>query len=249
MLIITTGYWESVFLQCLELQIELEKIKYWDTEKEKLRDMDELFATAIYSQSGEEIYLKSKYADKEQGVYVDVGSYHPYRFSNTYWAYRMGWNGINIEPNVENFRLFEKLRPRDININCGISAVESCMRYYRYEEGAYNTFDENMRMHYAELNIPIKDVVSVKVQRLDNILRENGIRKIDFLDIDVEGAEMDVLESIDYSVDIQTILLEQGEATSLSDVINSKESHFLKEHGYEAVNRYRITTIYEKIKI
>lgn len=246
LIVVTTGYWESVLLQCLELDVDLEKIRCWNHENKKLSNLDEMYKIDSYSLNGEDIYLSQKFSNKKQGIYVDVGSFHPLRYSNTYWAYLRGWSGINIEPNTENYLLFEKLRPRDININCGISEEENILEYYRFEESALNTFCSDMANYYKDNGWKLKDTTHIKMKRLDNILNENNIKSIDFLDIDVEGMEMSILESIDYNIDIECILLEQGKLPSLLDVIESREGKFLNERGYSAVGRYGITTIFEK---
>lgn len=247
LIVITTGDWESVCMQCIELQVDLEKIRYWDAERKKLYSIDEMYMTNIYSQGGEDIYLANKFVNKEKGFYVDVGSFHPFRYSNTYWAYKRGWSGINIEPNRENFKFFEIMRSRDININCGISDIEGERKYYQFEESALNTFDCDTVKHYENTgHKQVNNSVKVKLRRLDNILKENKVKRIDFLDIDVEGTEMDVLKSIDFSVDIECILLEQGNVITFSDVMNSPEGKFLEEKGYHPVNRCGITTVFEK---
>lgn len=247
MILITTGYWENIFRVCMELGIAQNKVKYWDCKERKMFAYEEMYLNNIYSQNGEEIFLKEKFVNKEKGFYVDVGSFHPFYFSNTYWAYKRGWNGINIEPNIENFKLFELFRPKDININCGISEDEGIMKYYQFEEAALNTFNRDVVEFYENVrHKEVKEVLDVEVRRLDNILREKNIKKIDFLDIDVEGAEMDVLRTIDFNIDIESILLEQGRHASLQDILNSEENRFLRERGYEAINKCGITVIYEK---
>lgn len=147
-LLITTGYRESVFLQCFELGIPFSKIQCWSNESKRMLALEEMYFNKIYSQYGEEIFLKQKFADKVKGFYVDIGSFHPFRFSNTWWAYIRGWNGINIEPNMENYELFKIFRPRDINIQCGISDVEGVMKYYQFEESALNSFDADCAQFY-----------------------------------------------------------------------------------------------------
>lgn len=248
LILITTGYWESVVQQCLDLSIEIDKVRCWDSEMKMLYSVDEMYAEYMYSANGEDIYLRNRFKGIEKGVYVDVGSCHPYRYSNTYWAYKKGWTGINIEPNLKNFGLFEKFRKRDININCGISAMEGCMRYYQFDIPELNTFDKQMAEHYEVEGYMIKAISDIKMKRLDSILKEHKIEKIDFLDIDVEGAEMDVLKSIDFNVQIECILLEQGAELCFTDIINSPGGQFLRKKGYQAVNRYGITTIYEREK-
>lgn len=177
-LVITTGYWESVFEQCFKMGIPHSKIKYWSNKSQRMLAIEEMYLNEIYSQNGEEFFLKVKFTDKAKGFYVDIGSYHPFRFSNTYWAYTRGWNGINIEPNIDNFELFQIFRPRDINIQCGISNVEGVMKYYRFEEPALNTFDADCAQIYEQVEKQeIKEILDVKVRRLDTILREYMITK------------------------------------------------------------------------
>ena len=68
------------------------------------------FALKSYSQEGEDMVLSRIFSDKNKGFYVDVGAHHPIRFSNTYKFYKLGWHGINIEPNPDSFNLFTMYR-------------------------------------------------------------------------------------------------------------------------------------------
>ena len=182
--------------------------------------------------------------NKEKGVFVDVGAFHPVRASNTLWAYKKGWRGINIEPNMDNIEYFKLLRPEDKNINCGISDVEGEMTYYMLDDGAYNTFDYQL-LEQDNLTDRIIKKTKVPVRKLKDILKENNVTEVDFLDIDVEGHEINVLRGIDFSVDIKVILLEQL-YMSLPEVLQSESYLFLKEKGYEAVAKFGETVIYKK---
>ena len=113
------------------------------------------------------------------------------------------------------------------------------MTYYCYEEPAYNGFAAFM---YEAL--PIVEKRQIKVRKLSSIFEEYEVKHIDFLDIDVEGLEMKVLESIDFSLDIDCILLEQFERPEF--LCNTAEYQFLKEKGYDAAAKYGRTVIYEK---
>lgn len=241
-LLITSGYWEQIFEQCIELGIAPGKVKYFDVTDFKTKNINEMYVCPVYSQEGEEIYLKEKFSEKKKGIYVDVGAYHPYRFSNTYWAYQLGWTGINIEPNVDNLKLFSALRPNDININCGVSNNECMLNYYSFKEGALNTFVKRNADDIGD----IQNVTMVKTDTLKNILSNEKIQKIDFIDIDVEGMEMNVLMSIDWrKTVIDCVLVEQRNMTIL-DVINSEEYKYMQKIGYKATNKYGRTVIYER---
>ena len=80
------------------------------------------YSNISYSLQGEDMVLKELFADKNQGFYVDVGAHHPFRFSNTYLFYKKGWRGINIDAMPRSMELFDKFRPRDINIECGVAS-------------------------------------------------------------------------------------------------------------------------------
>jgi len=154
-----------------------------------------------YSQEGEDMILRRIFDGQRQGFYVDVGAHHPQRFSNTYFFYKLGWRGINIEPNPESLRQFAKYRSRDINIECGISDVPGELSYVMFNDAALNSFDEGLaeeRVRTSDYRIVGKK--KVKVQRLDVVLAETlpVDTEIDFLTIDAEGLDLMVLKSNDW---------------------------------------------------
>lgn len=75
-----------------------------------------------FSQSNEEQILKKIFSGKKRGFYVDVGCFHPRRYSNTAYFYKVGWNGINIDADNKNLFLFRIFRRRDINLNHFVSS-------------------------------------------------------------------------------------------------------------------------------
>ena len=147
-----------------------------------------------YSQEGEDMILRRIFEGRKEGFYVDVGAYHPILYSNTYFFYRLGWRGINIEPNPEYIRLFHKYRTRDINLPAGISDVPTDRTYYMFNEPALNTFEENIAKRPTrneEKYYPIGETV-IKTQLLETVLQENlpENKNIDFLSVDVEGLSL-----------------------------------------------------------
>lgn len=238
-IILTTVKAMEILEQLVENEISTEAVYFYDMPSNAIRPIKDIYSQTVFSQEGEEFYLQGKFAHKKKGVYVDVGALHPFRYSNTAWAYERGWRGINIEPNVDHFHLFEILRPEDININCGIADKEGELIYYCFEEPGLNGFDIE-----AHKDIPIVEKRKVAVRKLSDILKEHEIEQIDFLDIDVEGFEMEVLRSIDFSVDIECILLEQH--VNVEFLNQTEEYVFLKGKGYKAIAKYGRTTIYEK---
>jgi len=164
------------------------------------------FKLESYSQLGEDLnidrLLRARFNKNENvtGFYVDVGAFHPYKFSNTYKFYERGWKGINIEPNPETFHLLEKFRPDDINLNIGISSRQAKLQYWKYNRGAFNTFSKSEVLKLESLpNLELKEVLQIQTKPLNMVLEEycNEFSEIDFLSVDVEGLDFEVLSSID----------------------------------------------------
>lgn len=155
------------------------------------------YKTNSYSQEGEDRILQRIFEGKPSGFYIDIGAHHPFRFSNTYLFYRQGWKGINIEANPDSLTIFNKFRPRDLNLNVAIGTEGPSLTYYKFEEPALNSFDQDLSLKRSQegwkilnkLSIPIKSLSSV----LETHLKEN--QKIDFMTIDVEGLDFEVLKS------------------------------------------------------
>src|SRR5262245_39670575 len=74
-----------------------------------------------YAQNHEDVLLRRAFADQKEGFYVDIGANHPVNLSITKHFYDSGWSGVNIEPLPCIFELLQSGRPRDINLNMGIS--------------------------------------------------------------------------------------------------------------------------------
>lgn len=129
-LILTMSNEREILLQCVKAGIDVSDIYYWDMKCDVPRLIEEKYLQLILSQDGEELFLKELFLYKENGIYIDIGANSPFRFSNTYWAYKRGWKGINIEPDIMNYELLKNIRKRDININCGISDREAELDYY-----------------------------------------------------------------------------------------------------------------------
>lgn len=189
-----------------------------------------------YSQEGEDMILRRIFENRKEGFFVDVGAYHPTLYSNTCFFYRMGWRGINIEPNPEYIWMFQKYRNRDINLAVGVSDVETDLPYYMFNEPALNTVEEAIAKRPTrnkERVYPIGKTV-INVRRLETILQEHlpENRKIDFLSVDVEGHEFQVILSNDWERFRPKCLLVEVLYSDLEEIIRSKLHRFMKEAGY-----------------
>jgi FkbM family methyltransferase len=158
-----------------------------------------------YAQNREDIILSGFFEGAKQGFYVDVGANHPDLLSITKIFYDKGWSGINIEPNKELYNLIKLSRPRDINLNIGASEAEGELILREYPEGdGLSTFSkaaqqdyENSASEYREYTRNYKDY-KVKVKPLKAIFKEHAPKQINFMNIDVEGFEYEVIKGNDW---------------------------------------------------
>lgn len=156
------------------------------------------YSTNIYySQFGEDVFLDQLFQYKPKGFYVDVGAFHPYNMSNTCVFYNRGWRGINIEPNPNSFKAFRKHRPLDININLAIDTSEREVLFNCLEE--LSGIDDESYL-FQNRKTRIKQC-RVKTAPLNKILREHvpSGTIIDFMSIDCEGHDIEVLLSNDWT--------------------------------------------------
>ena len=185
---------------------------------------------------------------QQNGFFVDIGAHHPKRFSNTYLLYRSGWRGINIEPNPGVKRIFDDIRPEDINIETAIGNNESESTFYMFQEPALNTFSKTLADQYERAGQKLIEKKAIKTRKLSSVLNEHCSGKnIDILSIDVEGMELSVLESSDWKQYRPKMLLLE----ILDFDINHSEKYpvhkFIVEKGYAIRAKTMNTVFYEDI--
>ena len=160
----------------------------------------EIHQKVSYSQSGEDLIIDFFFTARKinKPSYLDIGAYHPYKISNTALFYEKGSRGIVIEPNPDGFEKFIKYRSEDINLNIGIGNEESILAYYSLNSPTLNTFSKEEAQRYENQGAArIEKVIEVEVKTLASILDKysNGTFP-DFLSLDVEGWDYQILESI-----------------------------------------------------
>lgn len=149
---------------------------------------------------GEDLIIQELTKNISHGFYVDVGCYHPLHLNNTYLLYRKKWNGINIDISAFSVKLFNFIRPDDINLNTAISNTEKeVIIYYQKKLSQLSTIKKDLSSERMQGKIKQKKIQSL---RLDTILNKSKYknRKIDFLNIDIEGADLEALQSINFEV-------------------------------------------------
>lgn len=191
-------------------------------------------ARKSYSQEGEDLILERLFEGRTNGFYVDVGAHHPTRYSNTYRFYKRGWRGINIEPNPQAMELFRRQRKRDINIPCGVAEREGQLVYFMFNEPALNSFDQTLSEQRQGDRYRIVGRQNVPVRRLQSIL-ESAVppqTQIDFMSIDVEGYDLQVLQSNDWSRFRPACVLAESLGFDLGNPAASTMHQFLHGNDY-----------------
>ncbi len=211
---------------------------------ERIRD---IYKNSSYSQEGEDMILKRIFEIQKTGFYIDIGAHHPKRFSNTYIFYKTGWRGINIDAMPGSLKMFNKHRKKDINIEAVIFDKKSEINYFSFKESALNTINSQLgeeRKQKYELLKVYKIYTKTLAEILNEYLPEN--KKIDFLTIDVEGADFEVLKSNDWKKYQPKIVLIEIRNKNLNDIPENPISLFLTNLGYEIFAK-TVNTVFFKL--
>lgn len=186
-----------------------------------------------YSQYGEDLVIDRLLGHPKSGTFVDVGANDPHFLSNTKRFYVRGWRGVNVEPHVVNFRKFLAARPGDTNLNIGIGSDEGVLDFYQLDPDQISTFSEKEAKRYMALGQRLVEVRKVKVEPLSRVL-EDVQAPIDFISVDVEGIDLDVLRSNDWSrFRPKLVCVESGDHETRAQ--DMKIYDFMCSVGYEQV--------------
>jgi len=229
----------------------IKTMKNWRTRLRSLVGRDPNMAPRLcYSQDGEDLFLDRLIDGAPTGFYIDVGAHHPVRFSNTYMFYLRGWRGINIDAQPGSMDPFRRLRPRDINLECGVGAAAGILPYYQFNEPALNTFDRAEAELKDTPPYRIVDRIEVAMRRLDALLDEHlpAGQAIDFLTVDVEGKDLEVLESNNWQRYRPRLVLAETLRTELLNLSACPLVRFLAEQGYRPTGKTYNTTFFERIE-
>ena len=161
-----------------------------------------------YAQNFEDVMLYRVFRDQPTGFYVDVGAADPAHHSVTKWFYDLGWSGINVEPRSVFFETLQRERPRDVNLNCGAGAVSGEATFFEMSvTPEWSSFDDVARTEAVARGEPIVER-TLPILTLNDIIERHGEgRTIDFLKIDVEGWEREVVMGLDLSRHRPTVIV------------------------------------------
>ena len=207
----------------------------------------DIYANKSYSQEGEDMILKRLFEKQITGFYIDIGAHHPKRFSNTYHFYQKGWSGINIDAMPKSMKRFNKYRPRDINIEKPISEKKQILTFYSFNEPALNGFSKDLSEERNGKNgYFIESTNDIETSTLEDVLDyhlpEN--QEIDFLNIDSEGLDFEVLKSNNFEKHRPKVILIEILNSSLDTIHKSNVSIFLKSIDYHVYAKSINTVVF-----
>jgi len=202
-----------------------------------------------YSQDLEDVFINEYFKNKNYGFYIDIGCYHPIKYSNTALLYNRGWKGINIDMNSTSIDLFNIARNRDINICSAISSTnKQVTQFIDHSYSPVNTIDKK----YSDIiskKLSIKPFIEKKIQTytLSQVLKKYKVllNQVDFLNIDVEAHDYEVLKGIDFvKIKPKIICIE---IENFSSKLNfEKINNYLKKYNYIFIKKIGLNGFFEK---
>ena len=195
-----------------------------------------------FSSNSVDLIIGELFKNQKKGIYIDVGCNHPFIGNNTYKLFKKGWNGINIDLDYTFIDSFKFHRPKDDNIQIGVSDKSGEQEmYFHHERSAINTL-ESSRGENANLK------KNVKTSTLNDIIEKSNFKnkEIDYVSIDVEGFELNVLKGFNlkkYKPKALSIELidpqmkkEEFYHQNINNIINSEVYKYMSDNDYHFVN-------------
>ena len=185
-----------------------------------------------YAQNLEDYHLSLVFAGEPVGIYVDVGGGHPVADNVSFYFYLMGWRGLIVEPQRKLADIYAHVRPRDHTVSMLAGQKDGDIEFHTVDKlhGFSTSVEANATaasaygVGYTTTRMPVR--------RLSTLLDDAKISKIDFLNIDVEGAEADVLAGIDWTRHRpRVIVVEAVEPGSMADA-SAKWEGLITAQGY-----------------
>jgi FkbM family methyltransferase len=216
--------------------------------RQKIFQIEKNFKWNIFylSKAGQDKFIHNKFfKNKKDGFFIEIGAYDGTSGSNCFFFEKyLGWNGIAIEPSPNQFEILKKNRNCTC-LNNAISNKNKKIEFVNVIEGYTEMSGINNKGYQRNLEILENHHLS-KIEKINincitfpEAINENTI--IDYLSIDVEGGEYDILESIDFEkYNIKIISIENNEPDKINFL------NFLKEKNYDYIDNFGSDEIYAK---
>lgn len=216
---------------------------------EKIRNRAGIDYKKSYSQCGEDLIIRHIFDALRipAPTYLDIGAHHPSLINNTRIFYENGSHGVNVEPDPSLIEAFQKQRPRDINLNIGIAEKKGELPFYIMSTRTLNTFsEEQAKSAEHEGKIKIEQVVNIPVLNVNDVIRNNFQESPDLISLDVEGLDLAILRSLDFSlyrpkvICVETITFsENRQGKKITEI-----AKLMNDNGYLAYADTNVNTLF-----
>ena len=188
-----------------------------------------------YAQNLEDYYLDLVFGDVSDGIYIDVGGGHPVADNVSFFFYLKGWRGLVVEPQNTLAAAYAGVRPRDKVVSCLAGRHDGTIDFHIVDglhglSSAVKANADSARQYGAGYRTEAREV-----KRLSRLIEEAGLDRIDFLKIDVEGAEPDVLGGLDLRRHRPKVILVEAVNPHVADGDWAKWEPMLTAAGYAFV--------------
>jgi FkbM family methyltransferase len=181
---------------------------------------------------GEDVVISNYFKNKEKGFYIDIGCYHPIHRNNTFLLFKKGWQGMNVDIHDFSIELFNYARPKDLNYNFAVSnKSEKIKMFFQKELSQLSTIDQNQAKKAFQGTIKEKEIQAYTLNEILNFSKLNN-KKIDLLDIDVEAADLKVLQGLSFEKFKPELICIEIHEKNLKE---SETFRFLKDYNYELI--------------
>ena len=201
-----------------------------------------------YSQWGEDEFIIEYFKGKQKGIYLDIGCFNPFMYSNTCLLHQKGWRGINIDINPTSIDLFNIARPNDFNICTTVNNEKKLFEVYLDDPfSPLNTLDSKFYKNLDKSFSTNKKNISVESKSIDEIISLSDIKTdIDFINIDVEGNDYKILTQIDIQklkpklISIETHNVDGSESENFQNI-----NDYLINNNFSIFKRVGPTTLFD----
>jgi FkbM family methyltransferase len=197
-----------------------------------------------YSQFGEDVFIAKYFDPTYKGICIDIGATDGIDLSNTYHFEQNGWKCICVEANPKMIPLLQQNRANTVHCAVGLHNNKEVEFNVVTLDGGNQTaisgleIDERLILSHAIYN-PQINVIKVPERTLDNIISDfNWINRIDFISIDTEGTELNVLKGFDIAKwNVRLFCIENN--------FNDPEiEEYLTSFGYRKIRRHEVNDFY-----